>query len=65
MIKANRLTTQAQALLAAAPVQKDKLTLVHQQFEACQAQLRKLGAGSLSSESYNQWINSMKARPTK
>ena len=65
MMKTNRVTVQAQALTLTNPAQKEKLELLHQQYEAYQAKLRTLGAGSLTSESYNQWVKSMKARTTK
>ena len=65
MMKANRATVQAQELTASNPAQKEKLELLHQQFELYQSKLRTLGAGSLTSESYNQWVKSMKTRTTK
>jgi hypothetical protein len=65
MIKANRATVEAQKLTLSSAVQKKKLVILHQQFEMYQSQLRTLGAGSLTPATYNQWVKSMEARPSK
>ena len=65
MIKANRATVRAQKLAATNPAQQQQLKQLHQQFALYQTKLRTLGAGTLSSETYAQWVKSMKARPAK
>lgn len=62
MLKANRATVEAQQLKAVNPAQQAKLDLLHRQIVAYQAKLHTLGARSLSSESYTQWVKSMKTR---
>ena len=65
MIKANRATVRAQKLAATHPVPQQQLKELHQQFTVYQTKLRTLGAGTLSSKTYAQWVKSMKVRPTK
>lgn len=65
MIKANRATVRAQKLAATSPVPQQQLKELHQQFVMYQTKLRTLGVGTLSSETYAQWVKSMKARPSK
>ena len=62
MIKANAATIRAQTLPSTTPARAERLAVFHQQFDTYQEKLRISGAGTLSSESYNQWVKSMKTR---
>ena len=65
MLKSNRLVQQTKAQLAKPQPNRVELDRMHQRYLAYQTKLRTLGANTLPTQTYAQWVRSMQARPAK